>query len=187
MVKLLTFAGNVLLVISAVVSSGASVAPHSRQGFTPGEQKAGVVYEVEGGGVVQGVLQNQGGKPVANGDVTLRQRVRVAEKVYRQFDVGSIQADNSGHYGFCNVPEGAYFVSAQGTMRTFGEKKAAEPLTKDYVQTFYPNALEEEAAQPVRIMAGGVKKLDLLLREAPTHHVRGHVFFRQAKLCCSRL
>jgi hypothetical protein len=60
-------------------------------------------------------------------------------------------------------------------MRTFGDKASTEPVSKDYVQTFYPNVLEVEASQPVHITAGGVKKLDLVLRDAPTHHVRGHV------------
>jgi hypothetical protein len=145
--------------------------------FARGEQKNNVVFEVEGGGVLQGVLRNKSGKAVKKGDVTLTQRVRVGEKAYRWFAVGSIQADESGHYGFCNVPEGSYFVNSQGTMRAFREKISAEPLPKDYVQTFYPNALQEEASQPVSITAGGVRKLDLVLREATTHHVRGHVVF----------
>ena len=149
--------------------------------FARGEQKIGAVFEVEGGGVLQGVLQNQSGGGVAKGDVTLTQRVRVGEKTYRWFAVGSIQADENGHYGFCNVPEGEYFVNSQGTMRTFGDKTNTEPLPKDYVQTFYPNVLDEEASQPVHITAGGVKKLNLVLREAPTHHVRGHVVFPSGK------
>ena len=48
-----------------------------------GEQKTGVVFELESGGVLQGVLQNQSGRGVAKGDVTLTQRVRVGEKTYR--------------------------------------------------------------------------------------------------------
>jgi hypothetical protein len=60
---------------------------------------------------------------------------------------------------------GAYFVNSQGTMRTFGDKASTEPLSKDYVQTFYPNDLEVETSQPVHITAGGVKKLDLVLRD----------------------
>jgi hypothetical protein len=126
-------------------------------------------------------MQNQSGRGVAKGDVTLTQRVRVGEKAYRWFDLGSIQADDNGHYGFCNVPEGTYFVNSQGTMRTFGDKTNTEPLPKDYVQTFYPNVLDEEASQLVHITAGGLKKLDLVLREAPTHHVRGHVVFPSGK------
>jgi hypothetical protein len=149
--------------------------------FGRGEQKTGVVFELESGGVLQGVLQNQSGRGVAKGDVTLTQRVRVGEKTYRWFAVASIQADANGHYGFCNVPDGTYSVNSQGTMRTFGDKATTETLPKDYVQTFYPNALDEEASQPVQIPTGGVKKLDLVLREAPTHHVRGHVVFPSAK------
>ena len=149
--------------------------------FARGEQKKGVVFEVEGGGVLQGILQNQIGKGVAKGDVTLTQRVRVGEKTYRWVAVGSIQADERGHYGFCNVPEGSYFINFQGTMRTFGDKASTEPLPKDYIQTFYPNALQEEASQPVRITAGGVKELNLVLREVPTHHVRGHVVMPPGK------
>jgi len=149
--------------------------------FTRGEQKTGAVFEVEGGGVLQGVLQNQSGRGVAKGDVTLTQRVRVGEKAYRWFDLGSIQADDNGHYGFCNVPGGTYFVNSQGTMRRFGDKTNTEPLPKDYVQTFYPIVLDEEASQAVHITAGGLKKLDLVLREAPTHHVRGHVVFPSGK------
>lgn len=149
--------------------------------FARGEQKTGAVFELESGGVLQGVLRNQGGKGVPKGDVTLTQRVRVGEKTYRWFAVASIQADDNGHYGFCNVPNGTYFVNSQGTMRTFGEKACTETLPKDYVQTFYPNALEEEASQPVQIATGGVKKLDLVLREEPTHHVRGHVVFPSGK------
>ena len=149
--------------------------------FTRGEQKTGAVFEVESGGVLQGVLQNQSGRGVAKGDVTLTQRVRVGEKAYRWFDLGSIQADDNGHYGFCNVPEGTYFVNSQGTMRRFGDKTNTEPLPKDYVQTFYPIVLDEEASRPVHITAGGLKKLDLVLREAPTHHVRGHVVFPSGK------
>jgi len=145
--------------------------------FARGEQKTGVVFELESGGVLQGVLQSQSGRGVAKGDVTLTQRVRVGEKTYRWMAVGSVQADDHGHYGFCNVPEGTYFVNSQGTMRTFGDKASTEPLPKDYVQTFYPNVLEEEASQPVHITAGVVKKLDLVLLESPTHHVRGHVVF----------
>ncbi|MGP0018858.1 MAG: collagen binding domain-containing protein [Candidatus Sulfotelmatobacter sp.] len=145
--------------------------------FARGEQKIGAVFEVEGGGVLQGVLQNQSGGGVAKGDVTLTQRVRVGAKTYRWFAVGSIQADENGHYGFCNVPEGEYFVNSQGTMRTFGDKTNTEPLPKDYVRTFYPNVLDEDASQPVHITAGGVKKLNLVLREAPTHRVQGHVVF----------
>jgi hypothetical protein len=183
----LPWAGDYIFGVSLGILSchGRIQPPYWQRGgtlsFARGEQKTGVVYEVEGGGVLQGTLQNQSGKPVAKGDVTLRQQVRVGEKTYRQFDVGSIQADDSGHYGFCNVPEGSYFVNSQGTMRTFGDKKTAEPLAKDYVQTFYPNALEEEAGLPVRVAAGGVNKLDLVLRDAPTHHVRGHVVFPQGK------
>jgi hypothetical protein len=183
----LPWAGDYIFGVSVGILSchGRIQPPYWQRGgtlsFARGEQKTGVVYEVEGGGVLQGVLQNQSGKPVAKGDVTLRQRVRVGEKTYRQFDVGSVQADDSGHYGFCNVPQGSYFVNSQGTMRTFGDKKTAEPLAKDYVQTFYPSALEEEGAKPVHITAGGVNKLDLVLRDAPTHHVRGHVVFPQGK------
>ena len=137
--------------------------------------------EVEGGGVLQGILQDQSGKRVAKGDVTLTQRIRVGEKTYRWFAVGSVQADDNGRYGYCNVPEGSYFVNSQGTMRTFGDKATAGPLPKDYIQTFYPNVLEEEASQPVRITAGGIKRLDLVLRDAPTHHVRGRVVFPPGK------
>jgi hypothetical protein len=164
---------------------GTHALPYFQRGrtlsFARGEQKAGAVFEVEGGGVLQGVLQSQSGRGVAKGDVTLTQRVRVGEKTYRWFDVGTIQADDNGHYGFCNVPEGTYFVNSQGTMRTFGDKASTEPLSKDYVQTFYPNVLEEEASQPVHISAGAVKKLDLVLRDSPTHHVRGHVVLPSGK------
>ena len=149
--------------------------------FARGEQKTGVVFELQSGGVLQGVLQNQSGKGVAKGDVTLTQRVRIGEKTHRWFAVGSIQADDNGHYGFCNVPDGTYSVNSQGTMRTFGDKATTETLAKDYVQTFYPNALDEEASQPVKITTGAVTKLDLVLREAPTHHVRGHVVFPSGK------
>jgi hypothetical protein len=152
-----------------------------RLSFARGDQKTGVVYEVEGGGVLQGVLQNQTGKPVAKADVTLRQRIRIGEKTYRLFDVGSIQTDDRGHYGFCNVPEGNYFVDSQGTMPKLSENKTPDALAKDYVQTFYPNVLEEEEAHPVQIRAAGVNKLDLVLRDAATHHVRGRVVFPQSK------
>jgi hypothetical protein len=171
--------------LGILLCQGRMLPPYFQRGrtlsFAPGEQKTGAVFEVEGGGVLQGVLQSQSGRGVAKGDVTLTQRVRVGEKTYRWFDVGTIQADDNGHYGFCNVPEGTYFVNSQGTLRTFGDKANTEPLSKDYVQTFYPNALEAEASQPVHIPAGGVKKLDLVLREAPTHHVRGHVVFPTGK------
>lgn len=173
------------LSLGILLCQGRMLPPYFQRGrtlsFARGEQKTGAVFEVEGGGVLQGVLQNQSGRGVAKGDVTLTQRVRVGEKTYKWFDVGSIQADDTGQYGFCNVPEGTYFVSSQGTMRTFGDKASTEPLPKDYVQTFYPNSLEVEASQPVRIVAGGVKKLDLVLRESPTHHVRGHVVFPSGK------
>jgi hypothetical protein len=149
--------------------------------FARGEQKTGAVFEVEGGGVLQGVIQNQSGRGVAKADVTLTERVRVGEKSYKWFDMGSIQADDNGHYGFCNVPEGTYCVNTQGTMRTFGDKANTEPLPKDYVQTFYPNVLEEKASQPVNITAGEVKRLDLVLRDVLTHHVRGHVVFPSGK------
>jgi hypothetical protein len=171
--------------LGILLCQGHMLPPYLQRGrtlsFARGEQKTGAVFEVEGGGVLQGVLQSQGGRGVAKGDVTLRQRARVGEKNYRWFDVGSIQADDNGHYGFCNVPEGTYFVNSQGTMRTFGDKASTQPLPRDYVQTFYPNVLDEEASQPVHLAAGGVKKLDLVLREAPTHHVRGHVVFPSAK------
>ena len=171
--------------LGILLCQGRMLPPYFQRGrtlsFARGEQKTGAVFEVEGGGVLQGVLRNQGGRGAGKGDVTLRQRVRVGEKKYGWFDVGSIQADDNGHYGFCNVPEGTYFVNSRGTMRTFGDKADAEPLSRDYVQTFYPNVLEEEASQPVHITAGGVKKLDLILRESPTHHVRGHVVLPSGK------
>jgi hypothetical protein len=181
------WAGDYIYGVSLGIQScqGRMQPPYWQRGrtlsFARGEQKTGVVFELESGGVLQGVLQNQSGRGVAKGDVTLTQRVRVGEKTYRWFAVGSIQADDNGHYGFCNVPEGTYFVNTQGTMRTFGDKATTETLPKDYVQTFYTNVLEEEASQPVPITAGGVKKLDLVLREAPTHHVRGHVVFPSGK------
>jgi hypothetical protein len=171
--------------LGILLCQGSMLPPYFQRGrtlsFVRGEQKAGAVFEVEGGGVLQGVLQNQSGRGVAKGDITLTQRVRVGEKTHRWFDVGSIQTNDNGQYGFCNVPEGTYFVNAQGTMRTFGDKASTEPLSKDYVQTFYPNVLQEEASQPVHITAGGVTKLDLLLRDAPTHHVRGHVVLPSGK------
>ena len=175
------WAGDYIFGISLgiLLCQGRMLPPYFQRGrtlsFARGERKAGAVFEVEGGGVLQGVLQSQSGRGVAKGDITLTQRVRVGEKTYRWLDVGSIQTNDNGQYGFCNVPEGTYFVNAQGTMRTFGDKASTEPLSKDYVQTFYPNVLEVEASQPVHITAGGVKKLDLVLRDAPTHHVRGHV------------
>jgi hypothetical protein len=181
------WAGDYIYGVSLGIQScqGRMQPPHFQRGrtlsFTRGEQKTGAVFEVESGGVLQGVLQNQSGGGVAKGDVTLTQRVRVGEKAYWWFDLGSIQADDNGHYGFCNVPDGTYFVNSRGTRRTFGDKTNSEPLPKDYVQTFYPNVLDEEASQPVHITAGGLKKLDLVLREAPTHHVRGHVVFPSAK------
>lgn len=181
------WAGDYIYGVSLGILScqGRMLPPYFQRGrtlsFARAEQKTGAVFEVEGGGVLQGVLQNQSGRGVAKGDVTLTQRVRVGEKTYKWFDVGSIQDDDTGQYGFCNVPEGTYFVSSQGTMRTFGDKASTEPLPKDYVQTFYPNSLEVEASQPVRIVAGGVKKLNLVLRESPTHHVRGHVVFPSGK------
>jgi len=167
--------------LGIVLCQGRVQPPYAQPGrtlsFARGEQKSGVVMEVEGGGVLQGMLQDQKGKGAAKGDVTLTQRVSVGEKAYRWFALGSVQADDTGRYGFCNVPKGSYFVNAQGTMRTSGGQAAAGALPKDYVQTFYPNVLEEEASQPVRITAGGIKRLDLVLRDAPTHHVRGRVVF----------
>jgi hypothetical protein len=171
--------------LGILLCQGRMLPPYFQRGRTlslaPGEQKTGAVFEVEGGGVLQGVLQNQSGRDVAKGDVTLTQRVRVGEKTYKWFDVGSIQTDDNGHYGFCNVPQGTYFVNSQGTMRTFGDQASTDPLPRDYVQTFYPNVLAEEASQPVHIVAGGVKKLNLVLRESPTLHVRGHVVFPSGK------
>jgi hypothetical protein len=76
------------------------------------------------------VLQSQSGRGVAKGDVTLTQRVRVGEKTYRWFDVGTIQADDNGHYGFCNVPEGTYFVNSQGTMRTSAKRQVPNPCPR---------------------------------------------------------
>ena len=181
------WAGDYIYGISLgiLLCQGRMLPPYFQRGrtlsFARGEQKTGAVFEVEGGGVLQGVLQNQSGRGVAKGDITLTQRVRVGEKTYKWFDVGTIQADDNGHYGFCNVPEGTYFVNSRGTMRTFGDKAGTEPLSKDYVQTFYPNVLEEEASQPVHITPGAVKKLDLVLRDSPTHHVRGHVVLTSGK------
>lgn len=183
----LPWAGDYIYGVSLgiLLCQGNMLPPYFQRGrtltFARWEQKSGVVFEVEGGGVLQGVLQNQGGRGVARGEVTLAQRVRVREKSYKWFEVGSVQTDDNGHYGFCNVPEDTYFVRSQGTMRTFGDKDSTQPLPNDYVQTFYPNVLEEEASQPVHITAGGVKNLDLVLREAPTHHVRGQVVFPLGK------
>lgn len=155
--------------------------PYEQRGrtlsFTRGEQKTGLLYQVGNGGVLQGILQDEHGKRVAKGDVTLTKRVRVGEKAYRWFEVGSIQSDENGRYGFCNVPQGSYFLNFQGTLRKFGEKTTQEPLARDYVQTFYPQKIEEEASQPIQIVAGRVNKLDPVLREAATHHVQGRVVF----------
>ena len=63
--------------------AAALLAAGKNPSFARGEQKTGVVFELESGGVLQGVLQNQSGRGVAQGDVTLTQRVRVGEKTYR--------------------------------------------------------------------------------------------------------
>jgi len=79
-------------------------------------------------------------------------------------------------------------VLIPGNDADLGDKANTEPLPKDYVQTFYPNVLEEKASQPVNITAGEVKRLDLVLRDVRhTPRAGARCVPLQAKPCCSRL
>lgn len=144
-------------------------------GFAKGEQKTGLVFELEQGAVLQGVVKDERGKPVAKAYVSLTKRVRTGEKTYRWVEVGSVQSDEQANYGFCSLPEGLYFVNVQGSMRTFDSKYVTDLLPRDYVRTYYPAGKTAESSRSVRIADGEVTQLELTLHDAPTRRVKGHV------------
>jgi len=144
-------------------------------GFTKGEQKTGLIFELAQGGVLQGLVKDDSGKPVAKADVALTVRVRTGEKTYRWVEVGSVQTDEQGNYGFCNLPGRSYYLNVQGSRRIFDSKGESPLISRDFVLTNYSAAKAVDSPQPVQVEDGGVTQIGLTLHDAPTRHVRGHV------------
>jgi len=144
-------------------------------GFVKGEQKTGLVFELAQGGVLQGVVKDDSGKPVAKAGVALTVRVRTGAESFRWVEVGSVQTDEQGRYGFCNLPGRPYYLNVQGSRRVFDNNGESPVVSRDFVFTNYSAAKGANSPQAVEVENDGVTQIGLTLHEAPTRHVRGHV------------
>lgn len=131
------------------------------------EERKVLTLKLTPGGVVNGVVMDEEGEPIAASAVTLLRRAYVGGR--RQLvEVESRSTDDRGQYRFYGLRPGRYLVRAV-TGQSFGAGEVYPP-------TFHPNATEPDEAPPILVAAGQeLRGINIAIRPSRGFRVAGRV------------
>ncbi len=153
-----------------------------------GQQITGVVIQLNPQGAINGKVLDENGQPVPGARVqaytpySMRGRLQLRRGA-------SATANKAGEYLLKKLNPGRYYLSAEAQQPAkeskAGKQQGAQEETETpetpaagigFVRTFYPSALDVQAATPFEIAPGQpVAEADIQLRRAATYEVRGKV------------
>src|SRR5579884_4254889 len=134
-----------------------------------------VVIKMVPQSVIAGRVLDDDNEPVPNATVTIRfesgPKGLPGDRI-----VGSGTTDADGAFSLGNLAPGQYTIAAAaGRASTFA--RASKPVEREvYVTTYYPDAVDMNAATPVQVTAGAqIRGLEIRLQKLPVVKVSGTV------------
>lgn len=134
-------------------------------------------FKLQPQGVITGRVVDQDGDPLPNVPVGV-QKAAVSGSAR---DTSTGQTNDIGEFRIANLPPGKYYVVARprGRRAFFDprmQQQPAEEATEDYAPTYFPGALDTNAAAPVEVGPGReVSGIQIGLMKSPVYRVRGRV------------
>ncbi len=132
-----------------------------------GQDTSNLVFRLNPGAVVRGVVTADGGDPVENANVALYKRepgsaVDAAPSKVTQFE--GVTTDDTGAYEFSNLPAGEYLLAVvaspwyamhlpRGSQNRGGNEETF-PLDVAYPVTYFDSTTSEESASPIKLEPG---------------------------------
>jgi hypothetical protein len=124
-----------------------------------------VLIKMQAQGLIYGKVLDDDGEPIGSAAVTLsrrtwmrgQRRLQVMQNTFSQAD---------GSFVLGNLASGGYYLSVRNNGRA--------PKGEAYVQNFYPNTPDPQAATPISVIAGAeVRGLSLRVRSTRVYSIRG--------------
>ncbi len=152
-----------------------------------GQQVTGVVVQLNPQGTIQGKVLDENGQPVPGARVRAYSTYAMRGRLQLRRGV-SATANAAGEYSLQELNPGRYYLSAEpaGRDRQSGARHSppAEAEVTEieaashpgFVRTFYPGALDVQAATPFEIVPGQpVAEANIQLRRAATYQISGRI------------
>lgn len=142
----------------------------------PDQDTAHLIFRLDPGAVLHGVITDDGGDPVESAQVMLFRRGDGGRM--EQAGNGSTQSDETGAYEFNNLQPGEYWIAvkadpwyAQHDARP-GPGGQQSPLDVAYPITYYDSTTDEASATSVTLAAGSHEEADINLHAVPALRFR---------------
>jgi len=133
-----------------------------------------LVFRIEPGAVLRGVVTGDGGDAVENAQVMLFRKPSTGAPGGRMEQAGNTETDDTGAYEFAGLPPGEYLLAVKGEpwfaqhgVRMAEAGPVASPLDVAYPVTYYDSVTEEGAATPIPLTAGSREEADISLHGVP--------------------
>ena len=126
-------------------------------------------------GAIKGKVTNNEGEPLENvGVQVMFQQINVGRKYW--LPRGSASTDENGEYQIADLPPGQYILHTSAYVLSPSTAIAENgPVNDACPPQYFPNASEQDNAQPINIQAGQVAEADFRLSPVPSHNVSGIV------------
>jgi hypothetical protein len=146
-----------------------------------GQQTRGLVFKLNRGAALQGVVIGDGGDPV-EGAVMLFVKPHKHNPGTRITQIGEVSTDDTGAYEFDDLPAGEYLLAVKAepwyalhhshdSSRQQPESGANPALDVAYPITYFDSTADESAATPITLKAGSREEANINLRAVPALHI----------------
>jgi len=141
---------------------------HRVLALDPGRHVRDIIFRLQPGGVITGVVYDEDGKALMGAQV----QAFAAGRGNRSGISSAGQTNDLGEYRLFGLPAGKYYVVATGN-RTFGFNTSTDEV---YLPTLYPGTSDAGQALPVEVRAGDEQRgIDLSLILTRGVSLRGRV------------
>src|SRR5262249_13940560 len=145
----------------------------------PGQDLKDLIFKMIPSAVIAGRILDEDGEPLPS--VSVNALREVYDQGKRKLMSGAnVQTNDLGEYRLFGLTPGRYFVSAYyGTWQrgiTTTEDQI-DPSPQGYAKMFYPGTPDRTKAATIAVKAGEeIGSIEILMRQVPVYHVRGHVY-----------
>jgi hypothetical protein len=142
------------------------------------------------GAAIEGRVVDEAGEPLSRIPV-FAARLFAGSELAQRISELSVSTDDLGRYRVYGLEPGTYIVGADGhvlpALTGGGGPVPSGPRESDsFVTTYYPSAITDTAAQPVRVGGQDVSGIDVMLRRATRFELSGTILDSQGAPASTR-
>ena len=148
---------------------------HQLQTVTVGTTMPPIQIKLIPQGMIKGRVTNGESEPIEGlGVQVMFQQIADGRKDWAPR--GNAQTDENGEYQIEDLPPGQYLLSTSiQVLAPFAAVAENGPINDTYPPQYFPNAPEQNSAQPIHVQAGGTVEADFRLSPVRSYSVSGVV------------